>query len=97
LKANSVLTALNLSGNGIGHEGVKHIVEALKTNNVISSLDLSNNDLGDEGAQFIVEALDSYNFSVCNLDGVNGIDSLLERNRLIVRGCKLRVGGLFNG
>ncbi len=40
MKTNSVLKTLDLCENGLGVEGVKHIVEALKTNNALLSLDL---------------------------------------------------------
>jgi hypothetical protein len=59
LKANVVMTALDLAVNNIGDEGVEAIAEALKVNVVLTELWLQGNgDIGDAGAQAILGAVE---------------------------------------
>ena len=54
LTANSSLTHLDLSGNGIGDNGASSLSTALTANSSLTHLDLSGNRIGDGGAfQFL--------------------------------------------
>ena len=57
--ANTVLTELNLGGNGIGVAGATKISEALTANAVLTELNLAGNSIGAAGATKISKALAS--------------------------------------
>ena len=66
---NCKLNSLNLSGNNITNEGVKHLAEALTNNNCkLNSLDLSGNNITDEGVKHLAEALTNNNCKLNSLD-----------------------------
>ncbi|KAF9288543.1 hypothetical protein BGZ68_000096 [Mortierella alpina] len=57
LKANSILTTLDLRRNWIEDDGVLMLAEALKVNATLTILNLSNNLIGTNGGQALAEAL----------------------------------------
>ena len=91
---NCKLNSLDLSGNNITNEGVKHLAEALTNNNCkLNSLDLSGNNITDEGVKHLAEALTNNNCKLNSLtlsgntitdEGVKHLAEALTHNN-----CKL--------
>ena len=75
------LKRLDLNGNNITHEGVKHLVTALtQTNCTLNSLNLENNNITDEGVKHLATALTHTN---CTLNSLS-----LRRNNITDEGVK---------
>jgi len=82
LRANKVLTTLNIQANSIGDEGAKALASALRVNGVLTDLNLGRNQIRDEGAAAIAEALRG-NAVLKSLNlRYNGIDALVTRRLL---------------
>ena len=63
------LRDINLRGNKIKDEGVKHLAEALMNNNCkLNRLDLANNNITDESVKHLAEALTNTNCKLNSLD-----------------------------
>jgi len=54
---NTTLKFLQLEGNDIGLDEIKHLADVLKTNNTLEELNLSKNNISDEGAKYIADML----------------------------------------
>ncbi|KAH7054780.1 hypothetical protein BKA57DRAFT_434420 [Linnemannia elongata] len=83
IKANSILTTLNLDHNSIGDNGAQALSEALKTNSTLTTLNLYSNKIGPNGAQALSEALKTNStLTTLNLEdnsiGDNGAQALSE-------------------
>ena len=63
------LRGVNLFGNDITDEGVKHLAEALTNNNCeVNSLNLADNNITDKGVKHLAEALTNNNCKLNHLD-----------------------------
>eukprot|EP01002_Notosolenus_urceolatus_P003979 NODE_204_length_2484_cov_82.404517_g157_i0.p1 GENE.NODE_204_length_2484_cov_82.404517_g157_i0~~NODE_204_length_2484_cov_82.404517_g157_i0.p1 ORF type:complete len:783 (+),score=238.50 NODE_204_length_2484_cov_82.404517_g157_i0:208-2349(+) len=81
LRANRILSILNLGANGLGKEGMALLAEGLKENSSVTDLDLCSNNLGYEGCQVLARLLSGEN---CAIEVLN-----LERNRIGDKGASL--------
>ncbi|CAG2220636.1 unnamed protein product [Mytilus edulis] len=59
LTMNNTITILDISGNNLGGEGLKHFSRMLEENVSITDLDVSYNDLGSKGAILLEQLLSS--------------------------------------
>jgi hypothetical protein len=91
LGANNTLMSINLGANNIGDDGARSLAAALERNTTLTSIELGSNNIGVRGQHALVSALEASNFTLCELGGVEGVDHLLERNKLIARNRKLKV------
>jgi Leucine Rich repeat len=57
LKANRILTTLNLRNNNIDSEGVRYVSDALTINKTLTTLNLWHNKIGNEGIKYLSAAL----------------------------------------
>ena len=84
LHKNRSLKRLDLSGNFIDNTGAAILAEGIRNNSSLTHMDMSRNRIGPEGESSLAHALQD-NYSLICLDGVSGVDHLLERNREIYR------------
>ena len=105
LKANSVITELDLSGCDIDDEGAHTLAEVFGVNTTICSVDVSENQIGDEGAQARVARSLSANASVKVFDisrntlegeGIQAFVETLKTNsgiKILLQGNQFGVDG----
>jgi Ran GTPase-activating protein (RanGAP) involved in mRNA processing and transport len=80
LERNKTLTELYLTTNNIGDDGARHLAAALERNVTLRELYLFSNNIGEAGAAALWAALET-NCTLAALDGVDGVDDILKRNR----------------
>ena len=81
LRANEILTALDISHNGIGDAGATGVAELLKVNTTLQSIQLGGNGIGDSGAKALDDALRSNEtLRALDLSENDGIGEMLLRS-----------------
>jgi Ran GTPase-activating protein (RanGAP) involved in mRNA processing and transport len=95
LERNKTLKTLNLTGNNIGSDGARYLAAALERNCTLTMLSLGGNDIGQAGAAALRTALET-NCTLERLDGVNGVDGILKRNRGVRVARKQQVMSSFS-
>jgi hypothetical protein len=90
LQQSATLTELRLGSNNIDDGGAIELADVLTSNTSLALLHLGYCPIGRAHTAF-VRSLDT-NRTLCDLHGVNGVELLMERNRLTMRNRKRMVG-----
>jgi Ran GTPase-activating protein (RanGAP) involved in mRNA processing and transport len=91
LRSLQLLTVLNLSGNGLGDEGIKLVAEVLPTLSLLTQLNLGFNNMTADGTHYLAEALvDLRNLTTLKLGAKDNLDWDSSRcNRIGDVGCEI--------